>query len=219
MNNKSIFAVFGASGFGREVMPLVKAQYTYDGCDFCFIDDNPSTALLNGVDVFSYADFLNLDYENKFVTIAIADSAIRERLVQRVEQDNISFFDVKASNVVVMDDVVMGLGAILSPFVTLTSNIKIGSHFHANIYSYVAHDCHIGNYVTFAPNVHCNGNVIIENFAYIGTGAIIKQGTPSRPIVIGQGAIVGMGAVVTKSVKAYDVVFGVPARSLKKNKG
>ena len=77
----------------------------------------------------------------------------------------------------------------------------------------------IGDLVTFAPGVKCNGNVTIEDHAYIGTGAIIKQGTPDRPIVIGEGAIVGMGAVVTKSVAAGSVVVGNPAKPLRKGLG
>ena len=60
-----------------------------------------------------------------------------------------------------MDDVKIGEGAILSPYVTLTSNISIGKFFHANLYSYVEHDCFIGDFVTFAPGVKCNGNVVI----------------------------------------------------------
>ena len=56
------------------------------------------------------------------------------------------------------------------------------------------------NFVTFAPSVHCNGKVVVEDHAYIGTGVVIKQGTDDRPIIIGEGSIVGMGAVVTKSV-------------------
>ena len=50
-----------------------------------------------------------------------------------------------------LDQVTIGPGAILNSFVHLTSNISIGEHFHANIYSYVAHDCVIGDFVTFAP--------------------------------------------------------------------
>ena len=116
----------------------------------------------------------------------------------------------------IYDKVSIDPGSILCAFTTLTSNIKIGKFFHANLYSYVAHDCLIGDFVTFAPGVKCNGNVVIEDYAYIGTGAIIKQGSAIRPLTIGEGAVVGMGAIVTKSVKAGDVVFGNPAKSIKR---
>jgi acetyltransferase-like isoleucine patch superfamily enzyme len=110
----------------------------------------------------------------------------------------------------------IGEGVILCDHTLVTSNARIGRFFHANIYSYVAHDCVIGDYVTFAPSVHCNGNVHIHRHAYIGTGAILKQGSPERPLVIGEGAVVGMGAVVTKDVPAHTTVVGNPARPLAK---
>jgi acetyltransferase-like isoleucine patch superfamily enzyme len=123
-------------------------------------------------------------------------------------------FEVRASNAVELDANTIGEGAILCPFVTITSNARIGRFFHANIYSYVAHDCVVGDFVTFAPRVHCNGSVVIEDYAYIGTGAVLRQGTPDRPLVIGRGAVVGMGAVVTKSVAPGTTVVGNPAAPL-----
>lgn len=212
-------AVYGASGFGREIMPLVKQQWlSYEGPhQFFFVDDNPLINLANGHPVISYADWLTLPASDRFISIAIANSILREQLALRCKTDGIKFFDVRATNVVSMDDVSIGDGSILCPFVTLTSNISIGSHFHGNINSYVAHDCVIGNFVTFAPGVHCNGNVVIEDHAYIGAGAIIKQGLPGLPTVIGKCAVVGMGAVVTKSVPAGTTVIGNPARPLNSN--
>ena len=72
----------------------------------------------------------------------------------------------------------------------------------------------IGDFVTFAPGVMCNGNVHIDDHAYIGTGAILKQGTPDKPLRIGRGAVVGMGAVVTKDVAPGETVIGNPARPM-----
>ena len=76
----------------------------------------------------------------------------------------------------------------------------------------------IGDFVTFTPNVHCNGRVVIEDYAYIGTGAIIKQGAKEKPITIGHGAVVGMGAVVTRDVAPYTTVVGIPAAPINKNR-
>ena len=146
--------------------------------------------------------------------LAIANGKVREQLAVRCEADGVRPWTVSADNVVRMDDVALGEGAALGPFVTITSNIRIGRHFHANLYSYVEHDCVIGDFVTFAPGVKCNGNVVVEDHAYIGTGAVIKQGRPGQPLVVGRGAVIGMGAVVTRHVPAGTTVAGNPARPL-----
>ena len=213
------FAIFGASGFGREVMPILRQQLERTEAgpwDLVFVDDAPSTTSLNGHRVMTYAQWLDEPAQSRGISLAIANSQVGERLAARCIQDGVRFVDARAANAVSMDEVQLGEGAILCPFVTLTSNIRIGRQFHANIYSYVAHDCVVGDYVTFAPGVHCNGNVVIEDHAYIGTGAILRQGKPDEPLVIGRGAVVGMGAVVTKSVPPGMTVVGNPAKPLER---
>lgn len=220
MTNQDLYAVYGVSGYGREVMPLARqqlAQASVPAEHLVFVDDGaglPTKA--NGQRVLSYAEFLAEPAARRHAVLAIAAGTIREKLATRCMQDGVRPWTVAAANVVRMDNVDLSEGAILSPFVTLTSNIRIGRHFHANIYSYVAHDCVIGDFVTFAPGVHCNGNIVVEDHAYIGTGAVIKQGRPGQPLVIGRGAVVGMGAVVTKNVPAGATVVGNPARGIVK---
>lgn len=207
-----IFGVYGSSGCGRDIMPLVRAMPQAVDAEIVFIDDGASPAVVNGHTVMAWPEFQALEGEKK-ATIAISDSRIRRLLAEKCIKNGISLFDVRADNAVIMDDVALGAGAILSPFVTLTCNIRIGMCFHANLYSSVSHDCVIGDYVTFAPGVRCNGNVTIEDNAYIGSGAVIRQG-----IRIGAGATVGMGAVVTKDVAAATVVAGNPARVLEQRR-
>lgn len=214
--NKLVIGVYGASGFGREVMPLVQSQFLGNEACMVFVDDNPTEAKMNGYDVLTYSQFLSLDVQEKSITIAIADSQVREKITQKCLADGVSLTNVVAKNAVVLDQVEIGVGSTVCSFVTLTSNVTIGKSCHVNLYSYIAHDCIIGDYVTFAPSVKCNGNVVIDDFAYIGTGAILKQGTPHRPLKIGKGAIVGMGAVVTKDVPPGAVVVGNPAKQLKR---
>jgi acetyltransferase-like isoleucine patch superfamily enzyme len=113
-----------------------------------------------------------------------------------------------------LDGSSIGEGSILCGFSHVTSNATIGRHFQANIYSYVAHDCVVGDFVTLAPSAKINGAVVLEDHVYVGTGAVIKQGSQDRPIVIGRGAVIGMGAVVTRSVDPGVTVVGNPARQL-----
>src|SRR5690606_26905622 len=209
-----VYAIYGASGCGRSLMPVAREQLERDNiqAEIYFIDDSlTEKIIINGHVALNYEAFKELKADKKFALIAIANSQIREKIAIKLEQDAIERWTVQADNVVRMDAIEIAPGAALSPFVTLTSNIKIGKCFHANLYSYVEHDCVIGDYVTFAPGVKCNGNIHIEDHAYIGTGAVIKQGTPDQPLVIGKGAVVGMGAVVTKSVPPGVTVVGNPA--------
>ena len=215
MQQQDLYAVYGASGCGRSIMPLARQQLALAGVPssrLVFVDDTPGPALVNGQRLMTYSQFLTEPAAARYAVLAIANSTVRQALAKRCAADGVQAWAVAAANVVQMDDVQLGAGAVLSPFVTLTSNVRIGKHFHANLYSYVEHDCVVGDFVTFAPRVHCNGNVVIEDHAYIGTGAILKQGQPGNPLVIGRGAVVGMGAVVTKSVAPGVTVVGNPAR-------
>jgi sugar O-acyltransferase (sialic acid O-acetyltransferase NeuD family) len=219
LRKRYVFGLYGTGGFSREVMPILKKQLNnhlvvQENVDielYC-IDIDPATKWSNDIPVITEEEFLKLEGDKKYFNIAISSSAIRQRISSRMLKFGIIPYQICEQNVMMYDDVSVGEGAIFCSFTTITSNVSIGRFFHMNIYSYIAHDCVIGDFVTFAPNVHCNGNISIKDHAYLGAGAIIKQGRPENPIIIGEGAIVGMGAVVTKNVPPFATVIGNPAR-------
>ena len=204
-------AIYGPGGFGREL-----ASFARQSRDVVFISDSQTEIgrRINDIDVHSLACAKTLpDLE---VVIAISDARIRRMIVQKCETENVNFASLVAPTHQRGDNIFMGAGGIYCGFTSLTSDVTIGRHFHCNIYSYVAHDCVIGDFVTLAPRVCINGNTIIDDDAYIGTGAVLKQGTHDRPLRIGKGAVIGMGAVVTRDVEPGAVVVGSPARPLQK---
>ncbi|MEW4449563.1 acetyltransferase [Qipengyuania sp. JC766] len=206
-----LIGIYGASGFGREVMPLAKRQFGSEA-EYCFIDDQGDSETRTAEPVLTWDAFREREGE-KQVALAIADAGVRKKLATRLRESGISAVSLFDPGVLSGSDNEIGEGAIFCGFSQITSNAKIGRFFHANIYSYVAHDCVIGDFVTFAPRVCCNGNVSIGDFAYIGTGAIIRQG-----IAIGEGAVIGMGAVVTRDVPAGETWVGNPAAQLQRRK-
>lgn len=192
--------IYGAGGFTLQISGTLR-ELVDNGIEVVIVDDGDRDELL-GFPVLRSVP------EDAKVAIAIANPRTRKAIAERLR----NFGGVQALSAIVSDHAVIGEGAIICDQVIIEAEARIGRHFHANIYSYVAHECVIGDYVTFAPRVSCNGNVQIGDGAYIGTGAIIRQGIKGKPLVIGEGATVGMGAVVTKDVPAWATVYGNPAR-------
>ncbi len=203
------YAIYGCGGFGREVLPLLKEK----NASVVFVSDSEqdATTIINGTTVISFEALVN-HYDHYNVIVAIGDAQIRRQIVMKCKHAGLTMGSIYASSSRQLDECSVGTGAILCDFTMLTANVSIGEQFHANIYSYVAHDCKIGNFVTLAPRVCINGNTIIEDDVYIGTGAVLKQGTKDKPLIIGRGSLIGMGAVVTKNVAPGTIMVGNPAR-------
>ncbi len=224
LEEDALFGLFGGGGFGAEVMPLAKFyistlcdQMSESGIEVVAVESEPKVDQLNGHRLISEFEFINTKCLRYF-NVAIGSSTAREQIAERLKAFGCRPLSIFANSAIIYDNNKIGEGAMICDHVIITSNTKIGKFFQANIYSYVAHDCEIGDFVTFAPRVNCNGNVKVGNHAYIGTGAVIKQGNSEKPLEIGEGAIVGMGAVVTKDVPPYTTVVGNPARVLEKKR-
>lgn len=202
--------IIGTSGFASEITEYILDNNEYEIKGY-FDINNEDYKKYNYAAPFlgNENDFTFLSNDN--VVIAISDYKLRNKIYISLKERSLSFPCIIHNTSLVSRSAIIDEGSILCPFVTLTSNIKIGKNFQANIYSYIAHDCVIGNNVTFAPGVKCNGNVIIEDNVYIGTGVIIHQGKKNKPLRIGEGSILAAGSVVTKSISKGKTVFGNPA--------
>ena len=202
--------IISTSGFASEVTEYIldNGEYKIQGY-FDINEDDYKKYNYKEPFMGDEKDFCFTEKDN--VVIAIADYKLRNRIYLNLKEKGVNFPNIFHRSSFISKSSFINEGAVICPFVTLTSNITIGKNFHANIYSYIAHDCVIGDNVTFAPSVKCNGNVVIENNVYIGTGVVIHQGKANKPLKIGKGATIAAGSVVTKSIPEGMTVFGNPA--------
>lgn len=192
-------AIYGAGGFGREVASMaMRAGRT----DLIFVSDEPGDPIW-GIPVILPSDLLPDDE----IAIAVGNSPVRERIAKRCAGRK--FANLAAATAIIGHDVEIGEGSVFCDHTMVTASAKIGRQFQCNIFSYVTHDCVIGDYVTFGPGVQCNGNVHIGDGAHIASGVNIRNGTSSKPLIIGAGAFVGMGSIVTKDVAPGEKVYPV----------
>lgn len=204
-------AIYGPGGFGREIAAFARRDR-----EVLFISDADDQigSVINGLAVLSLHEVA--ERQSVEVVIAVADATTRRRLADKCAAVGLPFGALVSPSHERGDNVAVGDGSVFCGQTVCTSDLKIGRHFHANIFSYVAHDCSVGDFVTLAPRVCINGNTIVEDDVYIGTGAILRQGTAMKPLLIGRGAVIGMGAVVTRDVPPGVTVIGNPARPMER---
>jgi sugar O-acyltransferase (sialic acid O-acetyltransferase NeuD family) len=206
--------VYGSGGFAREVAWLAEE------CEHnvvCFIDDDLSRAgkTLNDLPVLTIDDAAKR-FQGAAVVAGIGSPKARAAVMARAAGAGFPAASLIHPRVEKSRWVEFGKGVVICAGNILTTNIVIGNYVQVNLDCTIGHDVTLGEYATLAPGVHVSGCVNVGRRAYIGTGAVIINGTQSEPLIIGDDAVIGAGACVTRSVEPSTTAVGVPAKALAK---
>lgn len=102
-----------------------------------------------------------------------------------------------------------GEGLEIGNYVSIASGVKfiLGGNHNTNTFTTFPH-----KYMTWGQGVEATskGPIIVHDEVWIGTDSMILSG-----VTLGKGSIVAAGSVVTKSVPAYSIVGGNPAKVIK----
>jgi sugar O-acyltransferase (sialic acid O-acetyltransferase NeuD family) len=150
------------------------------------------------------------------VVSAVGNPQIRERTIVSAAASGFDFETIIHPRAERSRWIDMGAGTVICAGNILTTNITIGRHVQINLDCTIGHDVVMGDYTTLAPGVHVSGWVHFGKRVYVGTGAVIINGTKKHPVLVGDDAVIGAGAVVTKSVDPGTTVVGVPAKPVPK---
>lgn len=213
-------AIYGAGGFAREVAWLVQSCNEPDEVYHvvCFIDDdvNKQGIILNEVPVISL-EAAKKRFPNASVVGGIGSPQTREELIKRAAAMGFATETIIYPHIERSQWIEIGEGTVICAGNILTTNITLGRHVQINLDCTIGHDVIMGDFATLAPGVHVSGCVHLGRRVYIGTGAVVINGTQEAPLIIGDDVVIGAGACVTKSIAAGLTVVGVPAKPLTKS--
>lgn len=208
-------AIYGAGGFGREVLTLIndinKIDNKYDVQGF-YDDGHSVDEEVNGYKILGGINALNSVSESVSVVLAIGTPGIKRRILEKIINPNVKYPTIIHPSVMIGDEkyVSIGQGCIICGGTIITTNIIINDFVILNLSCTVGHDTVIGRYSAFMPSVNISGEVQIGEGVYVGTGAkIINQ------LSIGSDTIIGAGAVVAKDIPSNCTAVGVPAKVIK----
>jgi sugar O-acyltransferase (sialic acid O-acetyltransferase NeuD family) len=207
--------VYGASGFGQQVMFWVEdanaaePRFRIRG----FVDDDPTThgGEHTGHAVLGGGDWLRERAKSApvAVVLGLASPAVKRQLVRELRAPGIDFPSIVHPSAVVSGHAVIERGAVLAPGCVASVNVRLGEFALVNTACTLGHDAQVGAYAALLPGVNVSGGALLGERVTVGTGAALVQG-----VEIGDGATVGAGATVLASLPAGCTAVGTPARPL-----
>lgn len=104
----------------------------------------------------------------------------------------------------------LGPGCVIMPLVAISSNTKFGKGCIVMVAATVGHDNEIGDYCHIAAQACVGACLKIGIGVHIGLNSTIREN-----LVIEDYATLGMGAVLTKNIGKKEIWAGVPAKFLR----
>lgn len=202
--------LIGASGLAREVIAAGMAGVVGILDDYSALHGTE----LSGVPVIGSLELAAERTEQ--LLVCVGPSAARKKIVTRfaaagIDDDRYAIFAARSARIGRSSE--LGAGSILLDSVVVTADASVGCHVVVMPNCTITHDDIIEDFGTLAAGVALGGSVHIQEAAYIGMNASVRQG-----VTIGTHAVIGMGAAVIADVPDHQTWAGVPARPLGENR-
>ncbi|RMF52154.1 MAG: transferase, partial [Bacteroidetes bacterium] len=141
--------------------------------------------------------------------LAIGSSPVRRHLAERLANTPLAAARLVHPEASVHPSSPLGAGTIVCRGVTVTVDVRIGSHVILNLHCTVGHDVVLADFTTAHPGVHISGNARTGEAVELGTGSVLLPG-----VRVGASTRIGAGAVVVRDLPEGVTAVGVPARPI-----
>jgi sugar O-acyltransferase (sialic acid O-acetyltransferase NeuD family) len=201
--------IVGAGAFGREVLawamdvPANARDWELAG----FLDDRSGILANAGtpVGVVGSPSAWEVKDSHRFV-VAIGEPATKLEYARALEARGAKFASVVHPTAIIGPRTRVGEGAIICPYVVLTTDVSLGRFVTINVHSSIGHDVQVGEGCTLSAHCDVTGGARLGEGVLLGSHAVVLPGA-----VVGKFAIVGAGSVALRRVREHTTVMGVPA--------
>ena len=189
--------IVGSGGLGREIASLflhqgLKEKYHFLG----FIDDyKDKGTIVNGHEVLGGIEWLIKEKPCTHIIIGFSQMKTRSELIEKLGKLAFNFPTIIHPDAVLLDPlhIKIGKGAIIFPFVIMTTNITIGENVILHINTNLHHDSVINDNSFIMPNVSITGGATIGKNVFIGASTVI----PGK-VIIPDNSVIKAGTFIFK---------------------
>ncbi len=216
MNN---IVIIGSSGHAKVVIDIVRQEGGFNIVGLLDRFRNLGEETLGYPIIGTEEDLPHLvnSHSLKGVIIAIGDNFIRSKVAERIKEicPDLLFIPAIHPSARIATEVSIGEGTIVMAGVSINPCSSIGRFCILNTHSSLDHDSVMEDFSSLAPHAATGGNCQIGKFSAISIGAILIHG-----VQIGEQSVVGAGSLVTRTIEAFVVAFGSPAKVIRtRNQG
>lgn len=203
----------GAGDWGLEVHSWIHESIQY-GVEYVFkgfIDDNIDILKNSNIQPDLFLGTINSyipDPNDVFICV-IANLKFKEKVVLHLLSKGAKFVNAYHKSVCFIGNSIIGSGVVLSPFVVVSNNCKIGNHIGINLFCSIGHDVAIGDFSQLSAHCDLTGHVQLGNSVFLGSRVSI---IPNVNII--SNSRIGAGAVVFRNIKVEGTYIGNPAKKI-----
>lgn len=219
---KQKFLMWGAKGHAKVLAEIIRLN---NGEVIALVDINPSlVSPINNLKILNgYQGYINWVDEIKSLNDKFNISAIaaiggdkgKDRLdyLKMFKLDGFATPSLIHPKSYVSETAIIGDSSQICTFAFVGADVSIGDACIVNTKSSVDHESILGDGVHLAPGVTLCGCVRLGKNVFVGAGAVVLPN-----LSIGENSIIGAGSIVTRDVPENVLVYGNPAKIIRKLK-
>ncbi len=197
--------IMGAGDLGKDVAWLVeRINEKNSEWNLLGFTEKGDMKQFQGYPVLGTDDVIE-NYEDVYVVCALANTAVRERIINTLPS-NARVATLIDPSAVIHRSAKIGEGSMIFAGAMVGIEAKVGKQCVILYNAAVNHDVELGDYTTVYPNATISGRCRIGKYCEIGTGASIIQ-----HVSVCDNVRIGVGAAVFTNIKYPGTTVGNPA--------